>query len=298
MFITKKHISRRTVLRGMGVTMALPLLEAMVPARPASQRRPPATVRLACHRNGARVGGRDDVRPAEEPVVAGGGRAAFDLAPTSLAPLEPFRDYLTIVSNTDVRNAEAFDAAGNRRRSLPLERGLPDAGASEQTQGSDVRAGTSLDQLYAQQVRTGHADSVDAAVHRERGPGRRLLATATPASTPTRSAGRADAAAADDPRSARGVRSAVRRRARRPRSARRRRRRHAASSTGSRAQWRGCKSELGAADRRAARRLPRRRARDRAPHSEGRGVQQQRRAARDCRTRRSACPTRSKSTSS
>ena len=33
MFITKKHISRRTVLRGLGVTMALPLLEAMVPAR-------------------------------------------------------------------------------------------------------------------------------------------------------------------------------------------------------------------------------------------------------------------------
>lgn len=34
---------------------------------------------------------------------------AFDLAPSSLAPLEPFRDYLTIVSNTDVRNAEAFE---------------------------------------------------------------------------------------------------------------------------------------------------------------------------------------------
>ena len=33
MFITNKHISRRTVLKGVGVTMALPLLEAMVPAR-------------------------------------------------------------------------------------------------------------------------------------------------------------------------------------------------------------------------------------------------------------------------
>jgi len=32
----------------------------------------------------------------------------FDLSPTSLATLEPYRDYLTIVSNTDVRNAEAF----------------------------------------------------------------------------------------------------------------------------------------------------------------------------------------------
>jgi hypothetical protein len=35
MYITQKHISRRTVLRGMGVTVALPLLDAMVPARTA-----------------------------------------------------------------------------------------------------------------------------------------------------------------------------------------------------------------------------------------------------------------------
>ena len=35
MFITKKHMSRRTVLKGMGVTVALPFLDAMVPARTA-----------------------------------------------------------------------------------------------------------------------------------------------------------------------------------------------------------------------------------------------------------------------
>ena len=34
MFITQKHLSRRSVLKGVGVTMALPFLEAMVPARP------------------------------------------------------------------------------------------------------------------------------------------------------------------------------------------------------------------------------------------------------------------------
>ena len=34
--------------------------------------------------------------------------SAFDLSPTSMAPLEPWREYITIVSNTDVRNAEAF----------------------------------------------------------------------------------------------------------------------------------------------------------------------------------------------
>ena len=46
-FITRKHISRRAVLRGMGVTMALPLLEAMVPARTAFARTTAGKVRLA-----------------------------------------------------------------------------------------------------------------------------------------------------------------------------------------------------------------------------------------------------------
>ena len=73
MFITRKHISRRTVLRGMGVTMALPLLEAMVPARTALAKTAAGKVRLRGHRNGARVGRRHQVRPPEEPVVAGGG---------------------------------------------------------------------------------------------------------------------------------------------------------------------------------------------------------------------------------
>ena len=68
----------------------------------------------------------------------------------SLTPLEPFRDYLTIVSNTDVRNAEAFtppEIGGDHFRSSAvfLTQSHP-----KQTQGSDVHAGTSLDQIYAQ----------------------------------------------------------------------------------------------------------------------------------------------------
>ena len=47
MYITKKHLSRRTMLRGMGVTMALPLLEAMVPARTAFAKTAAGKVRLA-----------------------------------------------------------------------------------------------------------------------------------------------------------------------------------------------------------------------------------------------------------
>jgi hypothetical protein len=75
---------------------------------------------------------------------------AFDLTPSSLSPLEPFRDHITIVSNTDVRNAEAFEApeiGGDHFRSSAvfLTQMHP-----RQTQGSDVRVGTSLDQFYAQ----------------------------------------------------------------------------------------------------------------------------------------------------
>ena len=66
-----------------------------------------------------------------------------------LSPLEPFRDYVTIVSNTDVRNAEAFTApeiGGDHFRSSAvfLTQSHP-----KQTQGSDVHAGISLDQIFA-----------------------------------------------------------------------------------------------------------------------------------------------------
>jgi hypothetical protein len=74
----------------------------------------------------------------------------FDLSPGSLAALEPFRDYLTIVSNTDVRMAEAFatpEIGGDHFRSSAvfLTQVHP-----KQTEGSDVHVGISLDQMYAQ----------------------------------------------------------------------------------------------------------------------------------------------------
>ncbi len=75
---------------------------------------------------------------------------SFDLTPTSLSSLEPYRDYLTIVSNTDVRNAEAFlpnEIGGDHFRSSAvfLTQAHP-----KQTEGSDVYVGPSIDQLYAQ----------------------------------------------------------------------------------------------------------------------------------------------------
>jgi hypothetical protein len=75
----------------------------------------------------------------------------FEFSPTSaLSPLEPFRDYLTIVSNTDVRMAEPLqtqEIGGDHFRSTAvfLTQAHP-----KQTKGSDVLAGTSLDQIHAQ----------------------------------------------------------------------------------------------------------------------------------------------------
>jgi hypothetical protein len=149
-FIDKKHISRRTVLKGMGVTVALPLLDAMVPAGTAWAKTAAGKVRLACiemvHGSaGATTFGA--TKNMWSPAAAG---RDFDLAPTSLIALEPYREYLTIVSNTDVRNAEAFEApeiGGDHFRSSAvfLTQAHP-----LQTKGSNVRAGTSMDQYYAQ----------------------------------------------------------------------------------------------------------------------------------------------------
>ncbi len=153
-FITGKHVARRTMLRGLGATVALPFLDAMVPARglfagtatAASLDRP----RLVCIEM---VHGSAGSSPwgAEQhlwsPAAAG---RDFDLGPTSLSPLEHYRKYLTIVSDTDVRNAEAVtqpEIGGDHFRSSAvfLTQAHP-----RQTESSDVRAGISMDQLYAQ----------------------------------------------------------------------------------------------------------------------------------------------------
>jgi hypothetical protein len=150
MFITRKHISRRDVLRGLGVTVALPFLDAMVPARSVFAKTNASKVRLAAIEMVHGAAGSTKIgieKNMWSPAATG---RAFDLTPSSLSPLEPFRDHLTIISNTDVRNAEAFEApeiGGDHFRSSAvfLTQMHP-----RQTQGSDVRVGTSLDQYYAQ----------------------------------------------------------------------------------------------------------------------------------------------------
>jgi hypothetical protein len=149
MVLTSKRLSRRAVLKGMGVTVALPFLDAMVPAGRLFAKTP-AKLRFACIEMVHGSAGSTAYGLSKNlwsPAVVG---RQFDLTPTSLAPLEPFRDYITIVSNTDVRNAEAFSApeiGGDHFRSSAvfLTQSHP-----KQTQGSDVRAGMSIDQYYAQ----------------------------------------------------------------------------------------------------------------------------------------------------
>jgi hypothetical protein len=152
MMITKKHLSRRTVLRGLGVTVALPWLDAMTPAFARTTAVAGRKVRLSAiemvHGSaGATALGLQ--KNMWSPAAVG---TAFDLSPGALSSLEPFRDYVTIVSNTDVRNAEAFSlpeigADHFRSSAVFLTQSHP-----KKTQGSDVFAGTSLDQLYAQSI--------------------------------------------------------------------------------------------------------------------------------------------------
>jgi hypothetical protein len=150
-FLTKRHISRRTVLRGMGVTLALPVLDAMVPIGGLLRKSAAAgKTRLSCIEmvhGSAGSTGYGITKNMWAPATEG---STFDLAPTSLASLEPYRQYLTIVSNTDVHPAEAYSAqevGGDHFRSSAtfLTQAHP-----KQTEGSDVHAGISMDQVYAQ----------------------------------------------------------------------------------------------------------------------------------------------------
>jgi len=152
MFITKKHISRRTMLQGMGATVALPFLESMLPAMTPTRFAQAANVppRLACIEmvHGAAGSTRyGETKNMWSPATPG---RDFDLTPSSLVPLEPFRDSLTIISNTDMRAAEAWEVheiGGDHFRSSAvfLTQAHP-----KQTQSSDVFCGTSFDQMYAE----------------------------------------------------------------------------------------------------------------------------------------------------
>src|ERR1700680_3171831 len=99
MFITKKHIPRRTILRGLGTAMALPLLDAMIPARTAlaqTAANPTPRMGFIYFPHGAIM---NQWTPATE-------GAGFEISPI-LKPLEPFKKQLTIVSGLENKAAIA-----------------------------------------------------------------------------------------------------------------------------------------------------------------------------------------------
>ena len=150
MFISKKHISRRTVLRGMGTTLALPLLDAMLPAQtPLRRTTAIPRNRLACIEmvHGA-AGSTDEgaTRHYWSPEKEG---ADFEFS-YSLEPLSKLREYLTIVSGTDARQADAFVPSEGGADHFRSSAAFLTAAHAKQTAGPDIFNGISIDQLYSQ----------------------------------------------------------------------------------------------------------------------------------------------------
>ena len=139
--------------------MALPLLDAMFPAgrvragaaAGAGAAAADQPTRLICIEEVHGVAGCNEWGATQHLFAPAAVGRDFELDDANvLKPLEPWRDHMTIVSNTDVRMAEAFEAqevGGDHFRSSAvfLTQSHP-----KQTQGSDIFCGTSLDQLHAQ----------------------------------------------------------------------------------------------------------------------------------------------------
>jgi hypothetical protein len=149
MYLTQRHLSRRTILRGFGASLGLPLLEAMIPAATAlAQSVDLHKTRLACIAmvHGAAGSTMDGTsKHYWSPVREG---RDFEFTQT-LSPLEKHRDYLTIISNTDLNPAGAYapsEQGGDHFRSSAA---FLTAAHPKMTESSDIYAGTSLDQIYA-----------------------------------------------------------------------------------------------------------------------------------------------------
>lgn len=136
----KFHLSRRTVLRGLGISLGLPLLEAMAPTNVSASESTSSSIPLRTAflyvPNGVNV---DQWRPS-------GDEKDFKLGPT-LAPLEPFRDSLCVLEGLTLDGGRAHkDGPGDHARALAS---FLTAAHPRKTHGADIRAGVSVDQLAA-----------------------------------------------------------------------------------------------------------------------------------------------------
>ncbi|MFM9082256.1 MAG: DUF1552 domain-containing protein, partial [Opitutaceae bacterium] len=138
MIITKKALPRRTFLRGAGATLALPLLDAMIPAATAATRTALRPVRrlgyvfmpMGCDQSRWTPPGTD-------------GRLG-ELSPI-LRSLEPVKEKLTVLTNLELRNAYPGSHATSNAAFLS-------AAKAKQTESSDYYLGTTADQVAAQQI--------------------------------------------------------------------------------------------------------------------------------------------------
>jgi hypothetical protein len=138
MMITKMALPRRTFLRGLGAGVALPLLDAMVPAMSAMAQTAARPVR--------RLGFvyiPMGMNPAPW-TPQGAGRIA-ELSP-SLASLTPFLDHLTVLTNLELRNA---NTTGNHASSNCA---FLSCARAKRTESTDYELGTTIDQIAAQQI--------------------------------------------------------------------------------------------------------------------------------------------------
>jgi hypothetical protein len=143
-FITKKHLSRRTFLRGTGVTLALPLLESMVPARTAlAQTAAQPKTRMGCIYipHGATM---DKWTPAAEGT-------AFQFSEI-LQPLEPFRDRITVVSNLAHAPVAPWTGEDTGGAENHVRAAAVFLSGSHPVKKNEAYVGVTVDQVAARQV--------------------------------------------------------------------------------------------------------------------------------------------------
>jgi hypothetical protein len=144
MFLTKRHLSRRTVLKGAGVTLALPFLDAMVPAATAlaqTAARPKLRTGFFYIPHGAILGNTSFGAEMDKWTPSGSG-AAFTLSPI-LKSLEKHKQYVTSFGN--LQNAAMFGGVHSLAPATWLSGMKPE-------RGSKASMSATLDQVIAQHI--------------------------------------------------------------------------------------------------------------------------------------------------
>jgi len=136
MIITKKALPRRTFLRGMGATMALPLLDAMIPAATALARTPAKPVR--------RLGFVFMPMGCDQSRWTPPGDKLDELSPI-LNSLAPVREHVTAITNLELQNAYPGSHATSNSAFLS-------AAKAKLTESTDYYLGTTVDQIAAQHI--------------------------------------------------------------------------------------------------------------------------------------------------